>query len=285
MLFAVIDIGSNSVRLMLNDGKQTLYKKIQVTKLARGMNNGQLSKDSVERTIRAVSFFVNIAKQEKVDKIYIYATAAVRNAVNQKEFLCLCEKACGVKVDVISGERESFLGALGAVNGGNGGIIDVGGASSEIAVMQDSCLKYGHSLSIGAVKLTDLADQDYKKAQEIVAPLVKEYGEVPISTFYAIGGTATTIVAILQELEVYDAKKVHGYKVELKTLESLVERLYQMTVEQRKGLKGLQPERADVIASGALILLNVMKYLNIQSFYVSESDNLEGYLISKMENL
>jgi len=104
---------------------------------------------------------------------------------------------------------------------------------------------------------------------------------VPKTTFYAIGGTATSLSAICQRLDPYDPSKVHGYRLGLDEIKNLVDRLYSMTVEDRKKLKGLQPERAEVISGGALLMQKILEFLCVGQVVTSERDNLEGYLIKK----
>ena len=285
MKYGVVDIGSNSVRLMINDNGKTLYKKVKITKLALGMKDGILHNEAVERTVRAVSFFVKYAREIGVDKIFAFATAAVRNARNKKTFLDLVYDACGVNLDVVDGEKESQLGALGALGGKDGGIIDVGGASTEIAVVVNGEIAYSKSVEVGAVKLTNVSGQDYDNARNFASPIINAFGIVPIKNFYGIGGTATTVSAMLQKLKEYNPQLIDGSTVTLLQLEQLTQKLYELSVEDRKKLAGLQPERADVIANGCCILLQVMKHLNIDRITISEKDNLEGYLITKMGTL
>ena len=136
MKYAVIDIGSNSVRLMMSDGKKTIYKTVKTTQLAEGMGEDNILQPfAIERTAQAVSFFNKRAKGDGADAVYVFATAAVRRAVNGNEFLNEVKRLCGIEVDVVSGEFEAELGLIGALNGEDGGVVDVGGASSEVVVM------------------------------------------------------------------------------------------------------------------------------------------------------
>ena len=286
MLYGVIDVGSNSVRLLLSDGKTTLDKFSKTTRLAEGMSLDNLLKTvAIERTVAAVSFFYEKATKVGADNICCFATAAVRRADNGDEFVKKVKDACGLKVDVISGEMEAQIGYMGALNGADGGIVDVGGASTEITVVENGIQLYTKSLDIGAVVVTDKCGQDRGAVQEYVNKKVQEYGTVPCTDFYAIGGTATSIVSIALELEPYDPKKVHGYKLDKGTLKNVCERLFSLSVEQRQNLKGLQKDRAKVIASGAEILLTIMEKLKVDYFIVSENDNLEGYLKLKSVNV
>lgn len=286
MKFGVIDVGSNSVRLMISDGKRTQNKFVQTTRLAEGMNDdNNLKTVAIERTVATVSFFCDKAKTIGVDKLFCFATAAVRKADNGNVFVQKVKDACGVNVDVISGETEAKIGYMGALNGSDGAIVDVGGASTEIVVVKNGKQTYSKSQNIGAVVATDVCGQDYLTSKTFVDKKVSEYGEVPNSTFYAIGGTATTMVSIALGLDPYDPKKVQGYKLCRSELENICERLFSLSIEQRQQIKGLQKDRAKVIANGAYILLSVMDKVGADCFIVSESDNLEGYLKLKMENL
>ncbi|MBE7083596.1 MAG: hypothetical protein E7373_03220 [Clostridiales bacterium] len=284
MLYGVIDVGSNSVRLMISNGLETISKKVKTTRLAEGMSNGYLTANAINKTATAVCEFVSMAKEQAVDEIYIFATAAVRVAVNSKEFLDKVYSLCKMRVDVVSGELEAQLGLLGALSGKDGGIVDVGGASSEVAVIKSGKNVYSKSIKLGAVSLKDTCGQDYLSSKKFVIDKISEYGKVLPSDFYAIGGTATSIASIFLECEPYDPKKINGFKISAKDLSSLTLKLYKMSVQERQKLKGLQPERAEVIAGGALILLEIMNKIGVDYVTVSESDNLEGYLAKKMEN-
>lgn len=279
MKYGVIDIGSNSVRLMMSDGLKTLYKNVKTTRLAEGMGEDLLLKDEpIERTARAVSFFVEKARQENADEIFVFATAAVRRAKNKQQFIDLVKSLCNADVDVVSGEDEARLGVIGALNGSDGGVIDVGGASAEICVVKDGTCVYTKSLYLGAVSVTDKCGQNRNAVDKFVSEKVEEYGSVPKTEFYAVGGTATSIAAVILELEPYDPERVDGYTVTFDEMEKLCSRLFSLSVSEREKLKGLQKERAKVIASGVAIVLSIMKKLGVNKLTVSEKDNLEGYL-------
>ncbi|MDY6367916.1 MAG: hypothetical protein SPL13_05340 [Clostridia bacterium] len=281
-LYGVIDIGSNSVRLMVTDGVDVFDKMSVTTRLAEGIKDGALCVNSIERTAEAVAFLKGTAKVRGVKEVYAFATAAVRNSNNGDEFCKKVKELCGVEIDVISGETEAKIGYVGALNGLDGGLIDVGGASSEITVVEGGKPIYVKSLDLGAVKIKDACGQDRGSAEKLIENKLKEYGNVPVATFYAVGGTATTVAAILQSLEVYEPKKVQGYFVKTFELKKLADKLYSMSVEQRKTLKGLQPQRAEIIAGGVLLLLKILEMIGANGYYASEKDNLEGYFTEKV---
>ncbi len=282
MRHGVIDVGSNSVRLMLSEDGKTLLKTVKTTGLAHGMVDDVLTEEAMERTALAVSFFCKKAKTEHVvDKLYVFATAAVRKAKNRQVFVDKVNAYSGIVVEIISGEEEAKLGYLGALNGKDGGIIDVGGASTEIVIIENGKEIYSKSVYIGGVSVTDKCGQDEKSAEKYILEKSKAFDKIPTSKFYSIGGTATSIASMLLTLNVYDPKKVNGFIITLSMLENLTQKLYCTSIDDRRKIIGLQPERAEIIANGAKILLEVMKIIGVDKIIVSESDNLEGYLINK----
>ena len=188
-----------------------------------------------------------------------------------------------MEIDVVSGEVEAKLGVLGALSGVDGGIIDVGGASTEVCAIINSKRVYTKSIYVGAVNVTDKCGQNVDCVSNYVKNAITEFGQIPKTDYFTIGGTATSLAAISLELEPYDPNKTDGFVLTITALKGLCERLFSMSVVEREKLKGLQPERAKVIASGAQILYEIMKSSKIDKITVSEKDNLEGYLKYIME--
>lgn len=285
-VYGVIDIGSNSVRLMLSNGTATIFKDNEVTGLAKGQGTDlMLNYQAIERTALAVFNFYNLAISKGATEIYAFATASARKAKNKHELVDRIKSLCGLTIEIISGETEAMLGALGALNGGDGAVIDVGGASTEITVVEKGKTIYSKSVNVGAVFLTEMFEQNEESVRKYLETAVKEFGNIPkiVGTAYGIGGTATSVSAMLQELSPYDPNKTHGHKVDFESISLLTKKLYSLSVSERKTLKGLQPKRARVIANGTAILLAVLKYAKINHFITSENDNLEGYLINKLK--
>ena len=275
MICAVMDIGSNSVRLLVHDGERVMEKKVITTRLAEGMsNNFELTTEAMQRTVAALSFFCESAKSLRADKIFAFATAAVRKASNRSVFLQLVEEVCGVDVEVVSGETEARLGYVGALGGRDGGLVDVGGASTEVTIIEGGKTVFAKSVDVGAVVVKDVCGQNETAVVEFVDKKTTE--------FCAIGGTATSVAAMLQELNEYSSIKVDGFVVEKDALMSLKNKLFSMSVDERKLLKGLQPQRAEIIAGGVSILLSVMEKIGLDKITVSDRDNIEGFLKLKV---
>ena len=278
MKYGVIDVGSNSVRLLISENGKSLKKLINTTRLAEGKKDGLLDMQSSLRTLKAIKEFIGVAREYGADKIYIFATAAVRNAKNAADFADAVKKECGYALDVVSGETEAELGVIGALKGKDGAVLDIGGGSTEIAVRKNGKLVYTKSIPIGAVVLTDKFGQNAEKILDYARKAVKDFGDVPKADFYCIGGTCTSLAAVSLKLAEYDPERVNGSKFTPAALFAFVKKISGLTVEERKSLAGLQKERADIIHAGACIFQAVAEYVGADLFTVSESDNLEGYL-------
>lgn len=278
---AIIDVGSNSVRFAVYPTDKLANKVVKTTRLAKGFVDGILTDERIERTALAVSDFCSYAKNIGVSQIFVFATAAVRNAKNKSIFIDRVKSLCGLEVEVVSGDDEAMLGALGSLEGDSGGVIDVGGASTEIIVCDGSNTVFSKSFNIGAVTLTEKFSDNIKEAKAYLKSLFSNLKPFLNKNFYTIGGTATTIASILLKLVKYDPFMVHGFEIKVCDLESLVIDLYSKSINERKNMVGLDPNRAEIIHSGVLILTELLKILNIDSLYVSEKDNMEGYYMLK----
>ena len=291
MKIAAIDIGSNSVRLALTSDGKTLYKRLSTTRLGEGLSyTGAMKEQNLENTAQAVSNFVQTATNDGADKLYAFATAAVRSASNRDMFLKRVKQLCGIEVEVLSGETEAKCGILGALKGGDGGIIDVGGASTEVTVQCGGNVLYSKSVNIGAVRLYDLAGRDINKLKKVISEKITDYdvpchfdrsGEIFTLPMYAIGGTATTIASVKHALKVYDPAITDGTVLTQKEVYATAEKLLSLTVEQVRNLDGMEPRRADIIGGGCLLLSCVMEKFGVTEITVSESDNLEGFIMLK----
>lgn len=283
MKISAIDIGSNSVRLALVSDGKTLYKRIRTTRLGEGLSfSGSMKDEAIERTALAVADFVNRAKAEKTDKLYAFATAAVRSASNKAQFLARVKELCGLEIDVISGETEAKIGILGALGNNDGGIIDVGGASTEVTFRAGGRTVYSKSVNVGTVRLFDLAARNKQQLLRIISEKIEEYGEFSAENvnMRAIGGTATRLAAIKHNLLQYTPEVTDGTNFTVGELEKYADGLLSTSVEIIRA-NTICSASAEVIGGGCLLLAEIMKKLKIKSLTVSERDNLEGYIIYK----
>ncbi len=281
MKISAIDIGSNSVRLAMFEGGKTLYKRLCTTRLGEGLNSsGGLSPNALERTALAVGNFVEEAKKEGAEKIYAFATAAVRSATNSGDFLKRVKELCGINIDVLSGEDEAKCGILGALGGGDGGIIDIGGASTEVTVRSGGKTVYAKSVNIGAVRLFDAAKRDRCALLKVINEKVAEFGKFDAGNIkmYAIGGTATRLASIKHGLTEYNPDITDGTYLSVSEVDRLAEWLLTESVEHIRATT-ICTKSSEIMGGGTLLLSAVMRAFGISGVTVSEKDNLEGYVI------
>lgn len=284
----VIDIGTNSARLMsatLRDEKvYSIYKMLRTVRTGEGMREThRISEAAIGRILVAMTEFRNRIDEETFGiPVYCFATSAVRDAENSGELVAAILNAAGFHLHILSGEEEAEIGFLGAVPGGTGGLIDIGGGSTEIVVGTGGNLHYRRSFDAGAVRCLEMfgsagdpegVSQTMRWAKELF-PVRKEH-----TIFTGIGGTITTCAAILQKMEVYDSQKIQGSRITLAEVSQLLRELTSMPIEQRRALAGLQPKRADIIPYGLAILVAIMENLSLEQIFVSDADNLEGYAV------
>ena len=283
MKISAIDVGSNSVRLATFEGGKTLYKRLNTTRLGEGLDkSGLLSEEALERTATAVKEFYLAALQDGAQKVYAFATAAVRTAKNGADFIDRVKELCGLDIVVLSGEEEAECGILGALGLSDGGIIDIGGASTEITLRKNGKIVYAKSVNIGAVRLFDCAGRDRAALQKIIDEKVDEFGKTDASGFkmYAIGGTATRLAAVDHGLKEYAPLITDGTYLSLAEVDELATRLLTDSVEHIRATT-ICAKSSEIMGGGTLLLSTIMRALNIDGVTVSERDNLEGFVILK----
>lgn len=283
-MYGIIDIGSNSIRLMKCDG-ENCDKEVITTRLAEGMANGILSNESIVRSVSAIAELVN---NFKGGAIYAYATEAVRSAVNKADFIERVRKVCGIDIDVLSGENEAKCSYYGAMNGfprlnGLSAVVDIGGASTEIVIGDGGEPVYAKSAPCGIVRVKDnCAEDDNRINRYLEEKLIAVHkNAVHTDRLIGIGGTITSLAAMALELKVYDRDIVHGYTLERERITELKEVVKTTPIEKRINILGLNPSRTQTIYQGINILERVMNIVGADEVITSESDNLEGYALLK----
>lgn len=269
---AVIDIGSNSIRLALSDG--TVYSRI--TKLADGLaERGRLSPEGIRTSLEVISDFV---KSAGTDDIYIFATEAVRRAEDGAKFCSLVQSLCGRTVHVLSEEQEAELALKGADKPEGAVVVcDLGGGSMELIASPDGrMVDYVKSLPLGVVVLKNRYRGDIVKAREELPKLIKEYGAVPRYTPVISGGSACAIAAFLLGLEKYDKKAVTARF----TANELDKALPSLSDSELLSRHPVCARRADTVPYGAAVIRALLDYLDASFFYVSDAGNLDAVLRS-----
>lgn len=284
---AVIDIGSNSVRLMTTCRSGLNKKEINTTSLADGLaKTGILSDAAMDRTLTAIVEFAQKARALNAENIYIFGTEAMRSASNGKAFRDKIQRATGIETEIISGETEAKLGLLGAATDRSGEItvIDIGGASVEVVRGDLNRITYARSLPIGMVRLIDTVGERKADIEKYVTERVTEFGIVSGFECVGIGGTATSLAAMDLRQTIYNPDEVHGHVLDLDAIDRLTDRIF-ASKDRVKDFPSLGEKRARIIGHGAIMLKAILIHLGETSVTVSERDNLEGYLAVKQAAL
>lgn len=289
MLRAAIDIGSNSVRLLVArvDGGEfkPLVKRIETTRLHEGLGEGNvLSADSMARTAGAIERFAAEAKANGVgaEDIFAFATSAVRDAANGREFMDMVARECGVTIRLLSGEQEAGYAYYAAARPGECGVLDIGGASTEMICGCDGRIRAAYSAQMGAVRLRrmlggpevrPLPEDMIARALTALRPGIEQIAPVP-AQFVGVAGTITTLYALKIGLKEYDPDVIQGGWLARAEVEEWFYRLCGMSVAERLTLPGMPARRADIIDYGAAVLVAFMRLSGLEGIYVSDRDNL-----------
>ncbi len=293
MKTAAIDIGTNSTRLLVAEvdksgALKVLHTALKTTRLGEGITRRCLNNAAMERTVEAVKQFVDYCRSADVTDIVVAATSAVRDAVNKDEFARLIKKTTGYRLKILTGEEEakfSYQGVLAGLAGDGDGVvvIDVGGGSTEFCWIEQKQVCCA-SVNVGAVRMTE-GDGSSDEIARLLSPVIQKVKTCPIKQLIAVGGTATTLAAVIQKLDVYNAQKVHGFKISLNQILAVLRDLETRTLEERKKMPGLQPERADIIVAGVKIIAIILKELGVNHLAVSEADILWGLAINQARDV
>lgn len=287
-LAAIVDIGSNSVRIMVCSNGKILFRDKKTTQLASGIENKKLAYKSINRTLDGIEELKNNAEDfceksgyKQKPPFYAFATAAVRNSVNGGEFCKAAYERFGIEIDVLSGESEAVLGLSGALGGKDGAIIDVGGGSTEVSVAKNGKIAYSKSVPLGAVVLSELCPREKSAAINKAQEFISDFGDFGGVSFEnglcGIGGTSNTLAYISCGARVYDREKQNGSVLTIEKLNDYLNEFFALPPEDLAEKYNLDIRRANVLPFGAAIIYYVLSRAGLDRFTMTEGDNLEGY--------
>ncbi len=293
----VIDIGSNSMRLVLariNDkGYLRIFDELkEFVRLGQDLSEtGELDMNRVNHAIDVLRFFKNICDANGADEIIAVATAAVRNAPNSKEFIDRVLKEAGISIKIISGTEEAYYDYFSTVNSIDildCIIIDIGGSSTELIYVQDRKLINSISIPMGAIslcqefQLENLVTQDNsKELNDFIynnyhnISWLKEVKDVPL---IAIGGTARNIGKIDKKSKNFPLDITHRYSMNFNDLKSIYDTVINSDLKKRKRIKGLSKDRADIFPGAVAAIYDLMEYLDLEELIISGRGIREGLL-------
>ncbi len=304
MRVAVIDMGTNSTRLLVAEVEGGNVTEIErdstVTRLGRGVDTSkQLSAEAIEEVCDAVGNYVARYQELVVEHVVAIATSAVRDASNGDAFIAELRERFALDARTIDGEEEARLTFLGACAGRTCDqtlIVDIGGGSTELVVGTGAKVAFHTSLQAGVVRHTERYtpnDPPDAPGLERLAADVRRLIEEAIADnpaaqtqdAIAVAGTPTSLAAIDMELEPYDPQKVHGYRLDLESVQRMLSRLASLPLAERLELPGLQSGRAPTIVAGVVILAEVMRAFDLEEVEVSEHDILYGAALNEVQQV
>ena len=289
----VVDIGSNSVRLVVYDGVRRSPTPVFNEKVLCGLGKGvaitsRLNEAAITRALAALRRFRTLVKQMGVKQVFAVATAAAREAKNGEDFIEQAEKALGAGIRVLTGKEEARFAALGVLSGipeADGIAGDLGGGSLELIDIKDGKLHDGVTLPIGPLRLIDLSGGSIERAQIIVDEYLQKTSllkRMQGRTFYAVGGAWRNLARIHMAQTNYPLHVLHHYQMSRGQAEGISELMAHLTAATLKDVKDMSKARIDTLPFGAMILDRLMHLGKAKDVVVSVFGVREGLLFSKL---
>lgn len=300
-ILAGIDIGTNTVRLLIADVKdkynfREIRSERRITRLGEGLiENGRLMPSAEERTIFVLKEFREILKGYPVEALAAVATSAVREAENGKKFVERIKVETDFDIEIVSGDEEArrtFLGVVAGLNNKNGSllIMDIGGGSTEFIVSKNAVVLSSISTGLGVVKLTEkfvksdpVTDRELKGLRNAIEKEIKalkdSLNNPANAAFVGTAGTITTLAAIDQNLTLYNPLCINNYILKKKSVDRIFDNLKSMTIEERLNIPALEKGREDLIIAGTAIVQSVMEDFGFNEMVVCDYGLREGIVI------
>ncbi len=304
-ILAGIDIGTNTVRLLIADVKdkynfREIRSERRITRLGEGLiENSRLMPSAEDRTIFVLKEFGEILKGYPVEALTAVATSAVREAENGREFVDKIKVETDFDIEVISGEEEAKRTFLGVIAGLNPSflsspqhllIMDIGGGSTEFIVSKNAEVLDSISIGLGVVKLTErfvksdpVTEAEIENLNKIIKDELKnlknKFNSLNNTTFVGTAGTITTLAAIDQNLTLYNPLRINNYILKKKSVDRIFDNLKFMTIEERLNIPALEKGREDLIIAGTVIVQSVMETFGFNEMVVCDYGLREGIII------
>jgi exopolyphosphatase/guanosine-5'-triphosphate,3'-diphosphate pyrophosphatase len=303
--YASIDVGSNTFRLLIAEVKEgkiiDIFSDRKITRLGNKVDQtGRLQDKNIEDSLKALQKFASIISKYNAGHIRAVATSALREASNSDIFIQRVHDETGIKINVISGEKEAELNLKGILSSFSDPdylskslfIVDIGGGSTEWILYRGKHSVGMGSIPVGVIKLagrflrTDpVTDDDLKDMNKEILYVLKDLKPEIESLFnektefIGTGGTFTTLASIDLSLDEYSREKIHMHQVSFNRLKKMSEFLLSLTLKEREKVRGLEPERADLIIPGLLFTINVMDFYHLTELTISDYGLLEGAIL------
>jgi len=298
-LFAAIDCGTNSTRLLISDGRTQVERHMRVTRLGAGVDRtGRLDPEAIERTLSVMGDYRRIMDRYEVAGVRIAATSASRDAANRNDFFGPATEILGAAPELISGSEEAQLSFDGATADlppidGRTLVVDIGGGSTEFA-LGTAHVEGSLSVDMGCVRMTEKflehdppLPEELSNALSVIEQHLDDVSrEVPgageADRFIGLAGTVTTVAAVELGLAEYDRDAIHHFVLTRDAAEDVFRTLATEAIADRRHNPGLDPGRVDVIVGGCCVLVGIFRYFGFSECVVSEADILDGLILSQL---
>lgn len=291
---AVIDIGSNSVRLVVYEALTRSPTPIFNEKVLAGLgrevqSTGLLAKDAVEKALSTLVRFRALCNTLRVDRVLGIATAACRDAENGPEFIAQAERICRTNIEVLSGKREAQLSALGIVSGihrPDGLVGDLGGGSLELIDVYGHRIKTGVTVPLGGLALQDASGRSMRKAEKIVEDALYDVEVLPEGagrTFYAVGGSWRSLAHLFMARTGYPLHVMHGYRIPAKEALEFCKIVHRYKPGQIAQMEVISNARRPLLGYAALVLEHVIRRAKPKDIVVSALGVREGLLYALLD--
>src|SRR4051812_15292334 len=287
---AVIDIGSNSVRLVVYESMSRSLVSVFNEKALCGLgrevqSTGLLAPDAVAKALTSLRRFRALCRIQKVGRVHAIATAACRDATNGSDFIARAERICGTRIEILSGPREAKLSALGVISGihdPDGIVGDLGGGSLELIDVRGNRVRSGVTLPLGSLALQDAAHKSLKRAERIVKSEISGVEQLKAGrgrTFYAVGGTWRALARIHIIQSGYPLKVMHGYSIPAADALDFAQRLRRLAAANMLAdIEAVSDARRPLLTYAALVLEYVIRVAKPKTIVFSTFGVREGLL-------
>jgi len=315
MKYASIDIGTNTLRLLVAEAKvgrgiNPLVYKRAITRLGGAYTvEGGIDAASAARSVEALADFRRIIDEHGVTEVMATATSVIRRAVNKDRFLDEVFKRTGIAIRVISGDEEARLSLSGVLSviderGGKMAVIDIGGGSTEFVFTEDEAVKGAWSMEMGVVHLSEKylktdpptveelkglessvrsVIEDLKAGMESAGVEPSKYCGTRGATLVGTAGTITTLAAMDLGLESYDRERINNHTLSKEKVRSLYSYLAGLKLKERQRVLSLEKGREDLIIPGSAIALETMEAFGFGELKVSDAGLLEGIILERLK--
>lgn len=305
--YAALDLGTNSTRVLVAEvetrdggppGLRALDRRMTITRMGQGVNaTRRLRPDAIERTLSVLREYRAVLDAHHVEHARATTTSAARDAENREELFVPAREILGFDLELISGDEEARLSFLGATAELKAPapylVVDIGGGSTEVVLGSREPVA-AKSIDVGCVRITEQflasdppAPEELSNAVAFVRDHLADVDqEIPglrdAATLVGLAGTVSAVAAIEQGLAVYDRDRIHGFRITRAAAEDVFRTLATESVAERRHNPGLEPERADVIVGGTLVLVSIFRHFGFDGMLVSEADILDGLIRAQL---